>query len=1198
MAAVTWTKEQQQAIEARDCSLLVAAAAGSGKTAVLVERIIQRVLDPKEEVDIDRLMVVTFTDAAASEMRERIGTAISNRMNALSFQEDAAFRKRLKRQLTLLNKATISTMHAFCSKLIRKNFNKIDLDPNFRVLDAIEADLLKEEALDFVLEEQYEGTKEIPGLSMEAFETLLDLYGGKQGDDSLKTLVLRVYEETSSNPFPKQWRETYAEAFSPVELEKCNGDFRNTVWGNLLTTQLQREVPEWIAQCKRAIQLCEEGENPAYVPAFQYHLQYFQTILDTIESAESNWDAIRQAVQAYSFDRFANKTKGCDEVLLQKVKEIAEEMKKAIGEYREEYFSKTTAENLDELSKSYTSLKGICLLVDAFTEVYAEMKQQKGAVDYDDLEHFALKILTEYPEVAKELQDFYEEVYTDEYQDTNMTQETILSLVTKRPPQKHNLFMVGDVKQSIYGFRQARPDIFLEKYHGFSKEEQAPKRLISLYKNFRSRKDVIGSVNYVFAKLMTKEVCGMDYTQEEYLYYGANYGEPSYDVACELLVTDRKEETEGEAAERTKLELEGAMIGKRIQALLAEAKGALTYKDIVILLRATKGKAEVYSEALAQMGIPVFCDVNAGFYQSKEGKIILALLQIIDNPLQDIPFLAVLKSPIGGFSEDEIVQMRLLDRTRHLYYNLKAFAEAGSEKAEDFLAKLTAFRDFATEHDLSELLLELYGKTDYYNYAGVFPDGAQRQANLQKIYEEAVKYESQTGGGIFAFLSYVERIRSSEGDLGGATVLGENDNVVRIMSIHKSKGLEFPVVFLANMDKGFNRMDSNESVLMHQELGFGMDGFDRTYRVKYDTISKTVIKWKKNQEMIAEEIRLLYVAMTRAKEKLILCGMVSDLEKTLQRYWEVLSDKNDALPVHYALKAKSYFDLLLPVLLRHPDLQGAREAAEIPNSPFAWRVPQGEEVCQFSFCLMSKESLYDVAVGTGDETAPVAVTVAQDAAIAAEVAKRLSIRYDFSTSTEIPAKISVSQFNHKGDLPQILQQPRFMEGKRQRSAAEWGTITHYILQYIPLDAIDRETVQALCRKQGLTQEETAQFPWERITRFFESGVGQRMCQAIKVYREKPFTMEVPAGQLFTDLPAENPDTVLVQGIIDCYFEEPDGIVILDYKTDRVLPGGEEKAAEAYRMQLELYKRAVETETGRPVKEKIICFLQTGGFVVQ
>ena len=1192
-----WTPEQQQAIEARNCSLLVAAAAGSGKTSVLVERIIERVLDPNENIDIDRLMVVTFTDAAASEMRERIGVAISQRMNALSFQTDTAFRKRLKRQLTLLNKATISTMHAFCSKLIRKNFNKIDLDPNFRVLDAIEADLLKEEAMELVLQQQYEGTKELQGLPLELFETLLDIYGGKKGDDSLKGLLLRIYKETSSNPFPKQWREESLRMFFPENLVQYQDDFSKSLWGSLLVQQLKQEVPDWIFRCKQAIQLCEEGENPAYIPVFQYRMQYFQSVLDALEQG---WDCIKQAIYLYAPGRTPNKTPGCDENSLTRVKETLEEIKDAVELYQNNYFSKTSAENVAELTDCYEILQGLCVLVDDFTETYGEMKQQKCALDYDDLEHFALRILTEYPEVATELQNFYEEVYTDEYQDTNMTQETILRLVSRHAPQTPNLFMVGDIKQSIYGFRQARPDIFLKKYNTFSPELESEERIIRLYKNFRSRQDVIASVNYLFTKMMVKDVCGMAYTTEEYLNLGANYEVPMYDVACELLVTDSKTEIQNdEIEEKNKTELEAVMIGKRIQQLLEEAKGALQYKDIVILLRATKNKADVFAETLAKQGIPTFCDVNAGFYQSREGKVVLALLQIIDNPLQDIPLLAVLKSPIGGFSEDEIVRMRLINREKYLYYNLKALAEAGDEKAGSFLEQLQYFRTYAAEHLLSELISELYRKTDYYNYAGVFSDGAARQANLQKMQEEAVKYERQTGGGIFEFLAYVEKIKSSEGDLGGATLLGENDNVVRIMSIHKSKGLEFPVVFLANMDKGFNRRDFSGTVLMHQELGFGMSQFDRQYRIKYETTSKMAMKQKKNQELIAEEMRLLYVAMTRAKEKLILSGTIPKMQQKLQKYWSVLEHKDDMLPVRYVTKANSYFDFIVPLLLRHPDLKEARELAEIPNNPLTWRTPElEEETCHFYFSYVPKDMLDIENTMLADAPAKKEIIEMDDQVLKNEIEKRLATSYAFSQSAEIPAKISVSQLNQTQAVPQLLRQPQFMEGKRNKTAAEWGTIAHYILQHISLHDVSKESIQVLCRRQGLSEEEIQQFDWENILTFFAGPIGRRMCQAKNVYREKAFTMEVPAKQLFPNISNENQDAVLVQGVIDCYFEEADGIVILDYKTDRVLLGEEVIAAEKYRKQLELYKRAIETETKERVKETIIYFLQTGEYVVQ
>ena len=1062
MAGVKWTNEQLNAITRRNSSLLVAAAAGSGKTAVLVERIIRRILDPDENVDIDRLVIVTFTEAAASQMRERIAKTISDKINDLT-KEDVELKKRLKRQLTLLNNATIATMHSFCLKIIKKNFNKINIDPNFRIMDAAEASILKSETAEKIINEKFE-SEEID----EEFEKIAEIYGTVDGGNGLKNIILSIYDFASSAPFPQKWLE--------CQLEKLKQD------------------------------------------------------------------------------------------------------------------------------KIYPNLKALCDVVMYFSNEYDEVKRKKRCIDYDDLEHFALHILEENPDISDWMTGHYIEIYTDEYQDTNMTQETILSYITKKEPDDSNLFMVGDVKQSIYGFRQARPDIFINKYNNFSKG------LIKLYKNFRSRKDIIGSVNYIFSSIMTKDICKLDYNKDEYLYYGANYPEPEWDVSCELLLTDSKDILQEQYADidMKKVQIEASMIANRIVELIKDSSNGIDYKDIVILLRATKDRAEVFKETFANLKIPAFCDVNMGFYQSKEVKFIISMLRIIDNPIQDIPLLAALKSTVGGFDDDDIVRLRLIDKESGLYQNLLRLASEW-DKARDFVTVLSDIRRQAADVSLSELILKIYKITDYFNCAGIFEDGNRRQANLRKLYEEAVRYEEQSGGSIFDFLNYVDKIRQSSGDTGGAAVLGENDNVVRIMSIHKSKGLEFPVVFIANMDKKLNQKDLSQSIIMHPELGFGADYYDFDLRIKYETQTKIAIKEELNNELIAEEMRLLYVAMTRAKEKLIITGTIPGMEKTMEKYWNVLQDEQNAdgnLPSEYILNAKSYFDLIMPVLIRHPDLGLLRN--EIEEAQCGGLIePCEDEECEFKIRIYNKNDIFQMYENTeisDDENdnndlknEAEESLCEEDNFLADEIRRRLTYKYKYTHYVDLPVKISVSDIKKSGISVQLIKTPEFLKDTKrvtEKNAAELGTAVHYILQHIDLKNINGQEIERLCVKRGLTSGDMKNINSKVILDFFAGDIGKRMLASSNIYREVPFTMAVTASEIYDVFNdgEEAGEKILVQGIIDCYFEEAGELVLLDYKTDKIEKGGAEIYAQKYKTQLDMYSKALEYETGLKVKEKIVCFL--------
>ena len=1186
MASVEWTNEQKRAIEERDCSLLVAAAAGSGKTAVLVERIIQRILDERRDVDIDKLVIVTFTEAAASEMRERIEKAILDRMGNLTSKDSAEMKSRLKRQLTFLNKATISTMHSFCSKLIRKYFNKLDIEPNFKILDDIEADIIRTETLNKLMDERYEAVNDdddnIP------FENLVDIFGGTRNDEGLKSLVMQIYSFISSSPFPDEWLREQLNKFSEENLQKCESDFRYTIWGYSIFKKLECEIAEVLLKCRQSIELCDD-EFSLYLKGINGIYEFYMNLKSII--LDGTWDTVYTLFSGFTPERLPNKPKNCDEETNKLIKDMYDELKNITDDYKKIYFLYSSTENLKDIKDSGGLLRDLCDMVLEFSKEYNRAKAVKKSLDYNDLEHLALKLLRENPEISRELQNCYIEVYTDEYQDTNMTQETILNFIIKKSPEIPNLFMVGDIKQSIYGFRQARPDIFLGKYNYFSTDGmKSREKLIKLYKNFRSREDIIGSVNYIFSSIMTKEICNMDYNREEYLYYGADYGAPGFDVSCELLLTDRKEESFSEYQDKKKLETEAAMIAGRITELVSN--DGVEYKDIVVLLRAARNRADVFKEVLAEFKIPAFCEVSTGFYQSREIKQILALLQVIDNPIQDIPLLAALKSQIGGFCEDEIICLRLINKDNSLYDNLKEMA-LSDRKAEAFINKLSELREVAVELSLSELILKIYQETDYYNFAAVFEDGDVRQANLRKLYEEAVSFEEQTRGGIFDFLRLVERIKESGTDSGEAVLLGQSDNVVRIMSIHKSKGLEFPIVFIANMDKGFNRRDYSESIVMHQELGFGVDGFDVQNRLKHETVTKTVMKIKLNNEMLAEEMRLLYVAMTRAKEKLIISGSISGLGDKMKIYWNALNRNSKKLPVNYVLKAKNYFDLAMPILLRHPDMEHLREVAEITPQAGDIMLPQEDEQCRFKVKIYNGEDIFQNRDAGNVETLPETEKYTEDDCLYNLITEKLNYKYKHPELTKLPVKLSVSELKgrqEEEERAELLQKPAFLESGDTKDAAKVGTIIHGIMQHIDINNISEDEIEILCVNRGISSDMMKSINKNRILKFFNSEIGRRLRSSERVCREVPFTMSVNANEIYTGIEGIEEEIILIQGIIDCYFVENGEIVLIDYKTDWIEKGNVAKFAEKYRVQLDMYARALERETGMRVKEKIVYFL--------
>jgi ATP-dependent helicase/nuclease subunit A len=1265
-----WTEEQKEAIFTKNCNLLVAAGAGAGKTAVLVERIIQRIIDDKENVDIDKLLVVTFTNAAAGEMRERVGDAISRQLEARPES------KKLQRQLTLLNQSNIMTIHSFCLKVIKNNFHVIDLDPSFRVSDNTEAILLKQETIDELFEEKYEESNN------ELFLKLVDSYGGKN-DFKVQSMVLSLYEFAKSTPWPNIWLEEMAERFN-VDDDFNFGDSR---WADILLRYLKIEGQACKSKMEKAVEIVENAEG------IEYYLEPFKIDLQNIYSIANctSWDKLKREFNKLSFEKIpVKRNKDADKEAKEKSKKIRDEVKKKLTEIKENIFTGTDSigNNLKEL---YPMMKCLTELVMDFDQKYSTKKRERGIVDFSDIEHFCLSILTTEDEegnivnspVALEYKQQFEEILIDEYQDSNEVQEVIMNSISRKNDIP-NMFMVGDVKQSIYRFRQAKPELFLNKYNIYSEEKGTQERKIKLFKNFRSRVEIIDGVNYLFKQIMSKEIGELEYDEGEALKSGAEFP----DIECDdeivseeysknLLEDNDKSEKEAyeyyiknvcggnielhlidkhssdvfedddldaneaiaeDSEEETpdNIQIEARLVAKRINELInsdgkekfniydKNIKGyrPVSYKDIVILMRATSNWAPTFVEELTSVGIPVFADTATGYFETVEIRTIMSLLQIIDNPIQDIPLIAVLRSTIEAFEPEELMDIRMVNKEVSFYETMKAIidnkvnvenedveprryilehiSEELKNKVSNFLSKLNKWRRKVLHMPIDEFIWYLYTETGYYGFTGAMPGGSQRQANLRLLFERAKQYEKTSYKGLFNFINFINKLKNSSGDMGSAKILGENEDVVRIMSIHKSKGLEFPVVILAGSGKQFNLMDMNRSILFHGELGLGPDYVDPDRRISYPTVVKQVLKRKIKIETLSEEMRILYVAFTRAKEKLIITGMVSNIVNTIAKWYEAAVYKGDKISQYSIGNAKSYLDWIGPAVVRHTCGKDLREVIEKESAP-KFII---EDKSRWSVKTWSKESfIKKVNVDDNDddiikEIESVNLT-SDKSKYNEEINRRLNWEYKYMKSSNIPAKFSVSELKRKFNLIDInesremissvvLKKPLFIQKNRTLSGAERGTLMHLVMQHLDLNKVSsheeiEEQVKSLINREFITENEGKEVQIYKILKFFKTGLGQRLKNAKSIYREIPFFIEISSTELYKDLPKElyEDEKVLVQGIIDCYFEEDDKLVLLDYKTDFVEDIN--KIKEKYSLQICYYKRALEKMSGKSIK---------------
>ena len=1132
-------------------------------------------------------------------MRERVLDAIYKKLD-----EDLE-NEHLQRQITLLNKASICTIDSFCLEVVRNNFYELEnISPNFRIADTTEIELLKQEVIEDIFEKKYEEENE-------DFTKLINTYTSYRDDTPLKDLILKIYTYIGSSPFPEKWLNEKIEMFNLQG--KLEEDFAKTKWGEELLKEVEEELIDGITSLEEvAKQLSYDSELEKFYQTIRNDIDMMQALKNNLHS----WDKAYTINQDFKFVTWPRQK--VESIKKDEAKTIRDDVKKKITKVLDKILfcdSKQANQDIYDMYEILVKLEEIIL---EFGKEFSKRKRDKNIVDFTDIEHFALEILLkeengeiEPSQVAKRYQEKYEEIAIDEYQDSNLVQEYILKAVSRN----NNIFMVGDVKQSIYKFRQAMPELFLDKYNTYKNKETKAKDdnlKIQLFKNFRSRENVLDFTNLIFQDIMSNILGDIEYNQDEYLNLGASYSDIGQNLDTEINIIDLKEQDEIEETEQEELEeervenieLEARFVANKIKKLIEskfpvwdrkkEKYRDIEYKDIVVLLRSTANTAPIYEQEILNLEMPVFSDSSQEYLDSIEIQTIMCLLKIIDNPIQDIPLVTVLRSFIGGFTDDELVQIRLASPYEDFYTCMQK-AIVGVEqnlktKIQNFLEKLEGWREEQEYLALDEFIWKLYSDTGFYNYVGLMTNGELRQANLKMLFQKAKQYESSNFKGLYNFINFIDKLKLSSGDMGAAKLIGENDNVIRIMSIHKSKGLEFPVVFLSSTGKQFNLMDLNQNVLLHQEMGIGVKYIDYDKQIQYDTLSKAAIRNKMHIETLSEEMRVLYVALTRAKEKLIITGISNDYEKEHQKISEQAErykkNSNKINPI-LVKKYKRYLDWIMLVY------EYEKENAQ-----------------KIDLKLHSKKNILEETKKENREEVDVLKVFegrATEKSDLEKLEKEMNQKYKYQLETTIPTKTSVTNLKQMKlekegiigkDETIELPEPAFInEDKKEKlTGAQKGTLIHLCLQKLDYkQEYDLEKIknflQSLCEKEIISQNELENINPYKILEFTKSEIYAECKNAKELYKERPFYINIPACEIYGE---DTESEILVQGIIDLYYiNENDELVLFDYKTDYVEKGNEDELIKKYEKQLELYQRALEFATKKKVSKKYIYSVYLG-----
>lgn len=1219
---VNWTREQRQVIESRHRNLLVSAAAGSGKTAVLVERIIEMITDKEHPGDIERLLVMTFTKAAASEMRERIHDAIEKK---LTEEPDNEY---LQQQAVLVQYAQITTIDSFCLHLLREHFDCLDLDPAFRVGDEGEMLLLRGDVMEELLEDWY-------GKKDPQFEKFVDSFASGKADGGIDEYIYQVYSFSQSNPWPKEWIAQCRRELSDTSLEALD----RTEWMRFLLSDVKNQASEWVRELKAAAKLCQESDGPE---------PYLPMILSDLEHAErmeqvSGYDMFAREAESFVFPKLSavrGKNSPVSPDKKEAVAECRKRIKKALEKMKSQFLFASEEEILSDLAGSSESVLMLLSLAEEFEQRFSEKKRERNLMDFNDLEHLALKVLYteggELSETADELARQFDEILVDEYQDSNLVQEALIQAVSRERFGEPDVFMVGDVKQSIYKFRLARPELFLEKYQSYTKENSRFQK-IELHQNFRSRSQVLESTNDVFFKIMTKKLGSVSYTEDAALHPGAVYAplpeaasEEEKDFSTELLLINTKdsilEEMDDESADCTRQELEARMIGMRIRELTDPESGSLVwdkeegayrraeYRDIVILLRSVSGWAESFVETLGHMGIPAFAESKTGYFTTIEVETMLHFLAVLDNPIQDIPLAAVLKAPFFGLTDRELAEITAefknstqKGQDRGLYGAVSAYLKAHGKDCESQAAKtagicekLTFFTEVmedlrrqAVYLPIHELLYRIFDRTGYYDYVSAMASGETRRANLDMLVEKAAAYEATSYRGVFHFIKYIEKLKKYNTDFGEASAAAEGGNTVRIMSIHKSKGLEFPIVFTAAAGKQFNKQDTRGKILIDPQFGIGADYLDSETRLKAPTLKKNVLKRRMELENLGEELRVLYVAMTRAKEKLILTASDRNLEAKLEKWKESLIGTEEGLPFTLLSLAGSYLDWILMAMSEGGCRIRVREmmARELLGQEISRQVQQKLTKDMLLGMDSTGKTLWEEVLGLSDE------------AYREQLNSLASHRYPWQDDLRLNTKLSVSDIKKAGEeteqeesafLPTI---PKFLsDEKDEGQGARRGTAYHRAMELLEFHKIKtkqdiRKQLDRFAAEGRMTAEARSLVRESVIWPFFQSELGRRMAEAQRegrLKKESQFVIGIPAREIGD---WDSDELVLIQGIMDAFFEENGELILVDYKTDYA--DQEETLRERYQLQLEYYRKALMQMEDKPVKETLIYSFRLG-----
>ena len=1261
---VSWTTEQQQVIDLRNRNILVSAAAGSGKTAVLVERIVKIITDKNHSVDIDHLLIVTFTNAAAAEMRERIGNAIEKVLDEQPGNEH------LLRQLTLIHNAQITTIDSFCLYVVRNHFHEIDLEPNFRIGDEGELKLLREDVLDRVLEQNYEEPSE-------AFSDFVEGYASGRTDAALNEMILQLYEFSRSYPWPEKWLDSFVGAYRIETREELD----RAEWLAPLTENICFVLKDCEQLLKQALAITQQDDGPdMYEKAVQSDLEKYESL-----SKLTSFCELYGALSDIKYDRLAS-SRGFegDPDKLELVKSLREQAKDVVKKICRQYFFCSPEMMIEQLERTEPMLEEVVRLTKQFADEFAAAKRRKNLVDFHDVEHFALQILVDEEtekakKTAEEFRDTFEEIMIDEYQDSNEVQETLLRSISREERGENNIFMVGDVKQSIYRFRLARPELFMKKYDSYSLEESTTQR-IDLHKNFRSREEVLTCTNDIFYKIMARSLGNVEYDAEAALYPGASYP-VSADFIPEILLADSNDELLEDTELTDKKTLEAKIVAEEIKHLMKtqpvtdKAAGTLRaahYSDIVILLRSLSGWADSLVEVLNENGIPAHTVSSTGYFSTVEVQTVLSMLRLLDNPRQDIPMAAVLRSPMAGLTDEELAVLRLEDGSVPFHEAVLELAEGlyeeggqieisnseedqkqgrnADEKTENhieitahwkllkFYKKYKQLRQLVPDTPIHELIEIILRETGYGHYVAAMPAGNRRTANLNMLLEKAAAYEKTSYKGLFHFVRYIDELQKYDVDFGEADMVGENEDVVRIMSIHKSKGLEFPIVIVSGMGKNFNKQDTRSKMVLHPELGIGLDYMDGKKRIKSPTIAKKAIAKQIELENLGEELRVLYVALTRAKEKLILTGTLKDAPEKLEFFRQqaaLYAHSSDTTAIPYLTResAAGYLDWILPAVLSYGDKYPVRivEAAELVLDEVENQLEQNENLT---------ERIVEIE--------------AADTQLVGQLKQRFSQRYPYQTDILRKNKYSVSELKHRAmrekfeaeqeetvpafleepvtpTIPLFIQRQGIVEQEAQNKAQDAGqeaeskaeqkiesntanrgalrgTAVHRVMECYDFTSEKsvQEQMDAMEKEEKITADMRTLVKERIVADFVSSETGKRMALAQRMgalYREKPFVMgfteeelenygfgagaqmienEAQTENAQQEIMSENvsqenhmheEDLTLIQGIIDVFWIEDDGITVLDYKTDRVDTAQE--LIDRYATQLKLYADALE-----------------------